>query len=82
MFSYKKNNSITVNQELTLRKFGKKKISYLQKMFNNTSEEVNAALERQIRRDIQDMAHEARIQAEIITQEGKYFLGHSSHLLN
>lgn len=45
-------------------------------MYNNSApstskEVVNSALERQIRRDIQDMAHEARIQAEIITQEGK-----------
>lgn len=44
-------------------------------MFKNepstSNEVVNSALERQIRRDIQDMAQEARIQAEIITQEGK-----------
>lgn len=34
-----------------------------------SSEVVNSDLEKQIRRDIQDMAQEAQIQAEIITQE-------------
>lgn len=34
-----------------------------------SNEVVNSALERQIRRDIQDMAQEAQIQAQIITQE-------------
>lgn len=34
-----------------------------------SSEVVNSDLEQQIRRDIADMAHEAQIQAEIITQE-------------
>lgn len=33
------------------------------------SEEVNSDLERQIRRDIQNMAQEAQIQAQIITEE-------------
>lgn len=35
-------------------------------------EEVNSALDRQIRQEIQDMAQEARIQAQIITHEGMY----------
>lgn len=34
-------------------------------------EEVNSALDRQIRQDIQDMAQEAQIQAQIIAHEGK-----------
>lgn len=33
-------------------------------------EEVNSALDRQIRKDIQDMAQEAQIQAQIISHEG------------
>lgn len=35
-------------------------------------EEVNSALDRQIRQDIQDMAQEAQIQAQIIAHEGKF----------
>lgn len=35
-------------------------------------EEVNSALDRQIRQDIQDMAQEAQIQAQIIAHEGKW----------
>lgn len=34
-------------------------------------ERVNSALERQIKREIQDMAHEAQIQTQIITQEAR-----------
>ncbi|KAL9916062.1 uncharacterized protein ACN427_000762 isoform 2-T2 [Glossina fuscipes fuscipes] len=34
-------------------------------------EEVNSALDRQIRQEIQDMAQEARIQAQIITHEAR-----------
>ncbi|XP_037947997.1 uncharacterized protein LOC119679615 isoform X2 [Teleopsis dalmanni] len=34
-------------------------------------EEVNAALDRQIRQEIQDMANEAKIQADIISQEAR-----------
>lgn len=37
-------------------------------------EEVNSALDRQIRQDIQDMAQEAQIQAQIIAHEGKFCL--------
>uniref|UniRef100_A0A1A9WP72 Homeobox domain-containing protein n=1 Tax=Glossina brevipalpis TaxID=37001 RepID=A0A1A9WP72_9MUSC len=37
----------------------------------NHQEEVNSALDRQIRQEIQDMAHEARIQAQIITHEAR-----------
>lgn len=37
-------------------------------------EEVNSALDRQIRQDIQDMAQEAQIQAQIIAHEGKFAL--------
>lgn len=35
-------------------------------------EEVNSALDRQIRQDIQDMAQEAQIQAQIIAHEGEF----------
>ena len=35
-------------------------------------EEVNSVLDRQIRQDIQDMAQEAQIQAQIIAHEGKF----------
>lgn len=37
-------------------------------------EEVNLALDRQVRQDIQDMAQEAQIQAQIIAHEGKKIL--------
>lgn len=37
-------------------------------------EEVNSALDRQIRQDIQDMAQEAQIQAQIIAHEGSEFV--------
>lgn len=37
-------------------------------------EEVNSALDRQIRQDIQDMAQEAQIQAQIIAHEGRLFV--------
>lgn len=35
-------------------------------------EEVNSALDRQIRQEIQDMAQEAQIQAQIIAHEGTF----------
>lgn len=35
-------------------------------------EEVNSVLDRQIRQDIQDMAQEAQIQAQIIAHEGRF----------
>ncbi|XP_055379648.1 uncharacterized protein LOC129610891 isoform X2 [Condylostylus longicornis] len=38
-------------------------------MLSPDSEQINAALERQIRQNIQDMANEAQIQTQIISQE-------------
>lgn len=47
-----------------------------------SQESMSAAMEHQARRDIRDMAREAKIQTQIITQQGEIALPFTISLVN